>query len=97
MTTHYPALDSVTILLIAACFSRFVTSFLVAPIEQIKAITHTSNSSEGGSRTYFNEIQCAEAVLRNEGWTGLMGRVLDTTLVREIPSYGSHFFLYGIL
>ena len=26
-----------------------------------------------------------------------MGRVLDTTLVREIPSYGLYFFLYGIL
>jgi len=94
----YPALSSVTTLLIAACFSGFITSFLVAPIERIKVMMQASNSNDDDNDdAYSNEFQCVKIVLRNEGWMGLMGRGLAPTLVREIPSYGIYFFLYGIL
>jgi len=92
-----PALTSVTTLLLAACFSGFVTSFLVTPIERIKVMMQASNSDEDGTPTYSNEFKCAKVVLKNEGWIGLMGRGLGPTLVREIPSYGLYFLLYGIL
>jgi len=95
----YPALSSVTTLLIAACFSGFVTSFLVAPVERIKVMMQASNSADPNTdtKTYSNEFSCIQVVLQNEGWSGLMGRGLGPTLVREIPSYGIYFFLYGIL
>jgi len=98
----YPALASVVTLLIAACFSGFVTSFLVAPVERIKVMMQAANSnaddaSANNAPTYSNEFACVKIVLKNEGWIGLMGRGLGPTLVREIPSYGIYFLLYGIL
>jgi len=100
--TSYPFLAAVQRLLIASCFSGFITSFLVAPIERIKVMLQASNSnaddsSDGEAPAYSNEFQCIKVVLQNEGWSGLMGRGLGPTLAREIPSYGIYFFVYGFL
>lgn len=97
----FPFLTSVNKLLIASCFSGFVTSFLVAPIERIKVMLQATNSnadsSSGNTAAYSNEFECIKVVLQNEGWSGLMGRGLGPTLAREVPSYGIYFFVYGIL
>lgn len=46
---------------------------------------------------YANELECIQAVLENEGWTGLFSRGLGPTLAREVPSYAIYFVVYGIL
>ena len=46
---------------------------------------------------YANELECIQAVLQNEGWTGLFSRGLGPTLVREVPSYAIYFVVYGVL
>ncbi|EED89830.1 mitochondrial carrier protein, partial [Thalassiosira pseudonana CCMP1335] len=79
-------------LLLAASFSGFVTSFLVAPVERVKVMMQAQQDA-----TYANEIECIKAVLENEGWTGLFSRGLGPTLAREIPSYGIYFVVYGVL
>jgi len=79
-------------LLIAAMFSGFVTSFLVAPIERIKVMMQASNG------VYENELDCLQAILKSpQGFLGLLGRGLGPTLAREVPSYGIYFMVYGKL
>lgn len=46
---------------------------------------------------YSDELQCIQAVLKNEGWTGLFSRGLGPTLAREVPSYAIYFVVYGVL
>lgn len=83
-------MSSITILMIAAAFAGFVTSFIVAPVERVKVMMQASD-------LYANEIECIRAVLRAEGITGLLGRGLNPTILREIPSYCIYFVIYGIL
>eukprot|EP00979_Chaetoceros_neogracilis_P013661 scaffold3990_cov284-Chaetoceros_neogracile.AAC.2 len=83
-------LPGVAALLIAACFSGFVTSFLVTPIERIKVLLQSSNA-------YKNEIDCFQKVIKVEGVIGIFTRGLGPTLAREIPSYGIYFLIYGLL
>lgn len=88
--SHFLNLGVTPQLLLAACSSGFVTSFIVAPIERIKVMMQAQPE-------YTNEFQCARDVLDGEGWVGLMGRGLGPTLAREIPGYGIYFWSYGIL
>jgi hypothetical protein len=90
--SHEPDNASLLFLLIASCFSGFVTSFVVAPIERIKVMMQATSSG-----VYKNELDCLTAILRTEGWKGFMGRGLGATLAREIPSYGIYFCIYGVL
>jgi len=63
----YPALASVSTLLIAACFSGFITSFLVAPIERIKVMMQAANSNDPyKDATYSIEFNCIKVVLRKD-------------------------------
>lgn len=59
--------------------------------------SNADDSSTDNAPAYSNEFACIKIVLHNEGWIGLMGRGLGPTLVREVPSYGIYFLLYGIL
>lgn len=79
-------------LLVAAAFSGFVTSFIVAPVERVKVMMQAQQNS-----LYANELECIQAVLENEGWTGLFSRGLGPTLAREVPSYAIYFVVYGVL
>jgi len=99
---EFPSIGPVQKLLMASCFSGFITSFLVAPVERIKVMLQATNSNaedtgNGEKPAYSNELECIKVVLQNEGWSGLMGRGLGPTLAREIPSYGIYFFVYGLL
>jgi len=82
-------------LILAACFAGFTSSFLVAPVERIKVMMQAQGG--GASSAYKNELECIKAVLKNEGWAGLLGRGLGPTLAREVPSYAIYFVVYGIL
>lgn len=88
---HFPAAAPALLLISAACFAGFVTSFFVTPVERVKVMMQAS------SGVYRNEIDCLQAILRREGWSGLLGRGLGPTLIRETPSYGIYFFIYGYL
>lgn len=81
-------------LIIAACFSGFVTSFLVAPIERVKILMQTDTDKK-----FKNELDCALNVIRTEddGIFGLVFRGLGATFAREIPGYGFYFFVYSFL
>jgi len=84
------ALPAVVSLLIAACFSGFITSFLVTPIERVKVLLQSSS-------VYKNELDCIQNVIAKEGVVGIFSRGLCPTLAREVPSYGIYFLIYGIL
>ena len=86
---NLPAFPSVIVLLSAACFSGFVTSFLVTPIERIKIMLQASNA-------YDNELDCLRSVIQNDGLQGLLSTGLGPTFLREIPSYGIYFLVYGV-
>lgn len=79
-------------LLLAACFSGLVTSFLVVPFERVKIMMQASTPG-----TYRNSLHCLSTVIRTEGIIGLMKRGLVPTLWREIPGYATYFFVSGIL
>ncbi|KAL7520029.1 hypothetical protein ACHAWX_004780 [Stephanocyclus meneghinianus] len=84
--------NSFTTLLLAASFSGFITSFLVAPVERVKVMMQAQQTTK-----YANELECIQAVLTNEGWMGLFSRGLGPTLAREVPSYAIYFVVYGVL
>lgn len=79
-------------LLLAACFSGFVTTFIVVPFERIKIMMQAAQKG-----VYNSSLDCLRAVLRNEGLLGLFERGLGPTLVREIPGYALYFFVAGAL
>jgi Mitochondrial carrier protein len=87
---QFPNVAPAVLLITAACLAGFVTSFFVTPVERVKVMMQASG-------TYANEIDCLKAILRREGWAGLFGRGLGPTLIRETPSYGIYFFIYGYL
>ena len=87
-----PASSGLVALVLAASFSGFVTSFVVAPVERVKVMMQAS-----GKSLYQNDLQCAKAVIRTEGLTGLFGRGLGVTIAREVPSYGLYFVTYSLL
>ncbi len=80
-------------LILAASFSGFVTSFLVTPVERVKVMMQAQSTNS----LYSNEIECIQAVLKNEGFLGLFSRGLGPTLAREVPSYAIYFVVYGLL
>ncbi|KAL7528121.1 hypothetical protein ACHAWF_002445 [Thalassiosira exigua] len=79
-------------LLLAAAFSMFVPSLLVAPVGEF-----SSTSDAQQNYLYANELECIQAVLENEGWTGLFSRGLGPTLTKEVPRYRIYFVVYGVL
>jgi hypothetical protein len=79
-------------LLYAAATAGFVTSFLAAPVDRIKVLMQA-----GGSTYEGRADQAFQAVLKTEGWKGLMGRGLFCTMLREIPAYSLYFGVYGAL
>ena len=86
--------SSFGMLILAAGFSGFVTSFLVAPVERVKVMMQAQQQS---SVTYTNELECIQAVLKQEGWNGLFLRGLGPTVLREVPSYAIYFVVYRVL
>ena len=51
-------------------------------------------AQENGS-LYANELECFNAILRSEGWLGLLTRGFGITL--EVPSNAIYFVVYGLL
>lgn len=85
-------MPAAALLVSAACFAGFITSFLVTPIERVKVLMQASD-------TYKNEIDCFNSILENDpnGIFGVFSKGLGCTLAREIPSYGIYFLIYGLL
>jgi Mitochondrial carrier protein len=84
-------LPSAAILLLASCFAGFITSFVVVPIERVKI------NMQADPTRYKHEIDCLRTIIVNEGFGNLMSRGLGATLLREIPSYGLYFWVYGLM
>jgi solute carrier family 25 carnitine/acylcarnitine transporter 20/29 len=79
-------------LLFAAASAGFIASFLAAPVDRIKVLMQA-----GGSTYQGRDDQAFQAVLKTEGWKGLLGRGLFCTMLREIPAYSLYFGVYGTL
>ena len=85
------AMDSSTILMLAAFSAGVTASFVVTPVERIKVMMQSNPGM------YSDEMECIQAVLAKEGLGGLMSRGLGITLLREIPSVGLSFILYAVM
>lgn len=91
---QYQALSTILSLIIAAGFSGFLSSFLVAPFERIKIMMQSDDKNVYQN----NEINCIkDIVTQDNGWIDLFSRGLLATISREIPSYGIYFVVYGLL
>jgi hypothetical protein len=90
LTETFTDVPNTFLLLGAACMAGFVTSFIVVPIERIKVMMQASSE-------YRNEWICLNAILKTEGWPGLVSRGLGPTLAREVPSYSLYFLSYGLM
>ena len=88
-------MSNVIILILAASWSGFVSSFAVSPVERIKIMMQGKSGS--GDDNYANEWECIKAVTRAEGLTGLLGRGLGATIAREVPAYCLNFVVYQLL
>jgi solute carrier family 25 carnitine/acylcarnitine transporter 20/29 len=82
-------------LVVAACFAGFMSSFTVNPIERIKVLMQASSHAMGNNKMFA--LQLIMEVLKVEGWKGLLGRGLGTTIAREVPAVTINFFIYELL
>jgi solute carrier family 25 carnitine/acylcarnitine transporter 20/29 len=80
-------------LVVAAGFAGFASSFTVNPVERIKVIMQASCLYKNNTEV----LHCVQEVLRIEGWKGLLGRGLGTTIAREVPSVTVYFVVYELL
>jgi len=91
-----PAFSSIGLLapfalVLAACLSGALGSFVVTPVERIKCVMQ---SREAG--VYAHPLECTSELLRSDGLSGLLFRGLGATLLREIPAYGFYFSTYEL-
>ena len=81
-------------LILASCWSGFVSSFVVTPVERVKVMMQAQDKS---APCYANDFDCAKFIIRNEGIQGLMGCGLNPTIAREVPAYCLNFVVYQLL
>ena len=91
---HPEIFSHLTVLIIASSWSGFVSSFIVTPVERVKVMMQAQDKT---SPCYENEFDCMKSIVRSEGITGLMGRGLNPTIAREVPSYCLNFVVYQLL
>lgn len=85
---------SVLQLCLAGCFSGFVGSFVINPIERVKVLMQADT---GQVKRFTSSIDCGLKVVQEDGIDGLVGRGLDATLWREVPGCALYFFVYAFL
>lgn len=78
-------------LVVAACISGAVGSFVVTPVERIKCVMQARDSD-----AYSSPLACINEVVSSDGIDGLMFRGLGATLLREIPAYAFYFVSYDL-
>jgi len=89
----FSGLSSVTLsLILAACLSGAVGSFVVTPVERIKCVMQ---ATEVG--TYSSPLACIAQLRRTDGFYGLLTRGLGATLLREVPAYAFYFVSYDLV
>jgi Mitochondrial carrier protein len=89
---------------ITTSFAGFVTSFLVVPIERIKVMMQAQKGStkkdddinSENQHYYQNELECFQAIIKQEGIRGFLLRGLGPTLAREVPSFAIYFVVYAL-
>ncbi|XP_044267250.1 mitochondrial basic amino acids transporter [Tribolium madens] len=75
--------------LIAGATAGFFQSFLCSPMELAKSRLQVAKSPSG-------PLDCLRKIYRGEGVRGLF-RGLNSTILREIPAFGSYFLTYEFL
>ena len=75
-------------LCLAAAFSGFIGSFVMAPVERVKCVMQAKAAG-----TFPSPFRCIAEILRNDGLYGLCFRGLGATIAREIPA--CTFYLVG--
>ena len=98
---------------IAGTLAGLLSSFVVSPVELLKIRMQAQNkqtasaanhkkdddatTAESDAVTFDNELECAQWMIKNEGWKALFCHGLWITIIREIPSFAFYFMAYGIL
>jgi solute carrier family 25 carnitine/acylcarnitine transporter 20/29 len=85
---------SVSDIFLAGCISGGVNGFFSCPMELIKIRLQNQTNIRGGKDVlYKGPVDCIRKIIQKGGYRGLF-QGLNTTLVREIPSYGAYFASY---
>jgi solute carrier family 25 carnitine/acylcarnitine transporter 20/29 len=66
-------------LALAAMVSGFVSAFIVTPVERIKCVMQAAKTNQ-----FSSPLACTQEVVRTDGLSGLFGRGLLITLLREV-------------
>ncbi|EED95428.1 predicted protein [Thalassiosira pseudonana CCMP1335] len=90
---------------IAGVLSGLISSFVVSPVELVKIRMQAQNKLTAKKKNddldegavYKNELDCAQCIVKNEGWSSLFTHGLWITIIREIPSFAIYFVVYGVL
>lgn len=81
--------DSLNSHFVAGCAAGFVQSFLCSPMELAKTRSQISDGSKP-------PLLCLKELYQQNGTRGIF-RGLTTTILREVPAFGSYFLTYEYL
>lgn len=78
--------DSLNSHFIAGAAAGFFQSFFCSPMELAKSRLQVSNDPDG-------PLKCLKKIYTTQGFSGLF-RGLNSTILREVPAFGSYFLTY---
>eukprot|EP00053_Salpingoeca_punica_P011955 m.106680 g.106680 ORF g.106680 m.106680 type:complete len:299 (-) comp15819_c1_seq2:1038-1934(-) len=88
------ATPEVSDIAIAALGSGFCISFLVSPMEGVKARLQVNYAAHGEAAKYKGPIDCIKQTIREEGVSRGLFRGVTATLAREVPGNAAWFGVY---
>lgn len=77
-------------------FAGLTSSFVRAPIEQIKTVMQARNAPGSNAAPYRNSFHCARQVVKTEGIYNGLYRGLSPTIIREMCQYAIYYPAYDI-
>lgn len=96
------AMSAVVKMTLAGIMAGLISSFVVSPIELLKIRMQAQGKKSAEKKDddaveYNNELDCAQQIVKEEGWRILLTHGLWITIIREIPSFAFYFVAYGLL
>jgi len=94
--TQTTGISDIRASLAGGAFAGLTSSFVRAPIEQIKTVMQARNAPGSNAAPYRNSVQCLTEVVKAEGVYQGLFRGLMPTIVREISQYMIYYPAYEI-